>query len=313
MPKIATVYHPQYLLHDQGASHPESPDRLRAILSMLKESKLEDQLAKIVAREASFEEIARVHNADYIKEVAATAKSVATYLDPDTLANSETYQAALLASGALLAAVERVWEGEFDQAFAMVRPPGHHAERDHAMGFCVFNNIAIAAEHLVCRYGLNRVAIVDFDVHHGNATQHSFYDRSDVFFCSTHQYPFYPGTGAADEVGKGAGRGYTLNFPMSVGCGDEEYRQVFQQGLIPALREYRPEFILVSAGFDAHALDPLGGMRLSDQGFAVMTQEIQSVAQDFCGGKVVYTLEGGYNLKALETSVQRVLELLLSQ
>ena len=311
MPKIATVYHPQYLLHDQGASHPESPDRLRAILAMLKESKLEARLAKIAAREASFEEILRVHDADYIDKAARSSEVSATYLDPDTLANSQTYQAALLAAGGLLAAVERVWEGEFDQAFAMVRPPGHHAERDHAMGFCVFNNVAIAAEHLIHRYGLKRVAIVDFDVHHGNATQHSFYDREDVFFTSTHQYPFYPGTGAADEIGKGAGRGYTLNFPMAAGCGDAEYQKIFQEGLIPALRDYRPEFILVSAGFDAHARDPLGQMRVSDEGFAFMAAEIQKVAQDFCGGKSVYTLEGGYDLQGLSDSARRVLETLL--
>jgi acetoin utilization deacetylase AcuC-like enzyme len=280
---------------------------------MLEQSGLDRRMDEVSVRKATWEEIGRVHDRDYIEAVAKTPGQGGVYLDGDTFAGPESYDASLLAAGGLLEAAEQVMAGELQSAFAMVRPPGHHAERDYAMGFCIFNNIAVAAEHLIHRHGLKRVAIVDFDVHHGNATQHMFYDRSDVFFISTHRYPFYPGTGAASEKGRGAGAGYTLNFPMSQGCGDEEYRQVFREKLIPALREYKPQFILVSAGFDAHLRDPLGGMGVTQEGFGFMADEIQKVAQEFCGGKTVYTLEGGYDLQGLSESVKKVLEILIRQ
>jgi acetoin utilization deacetylase AcuC-like enzyme len=311
--KTGHVFHPQYLKHDTGFGHPERPDRLRAIEKMIEASGLREKLVDVPARPATLQEIQLVHDKNYVEEVARTAGGSGIYLDPDTFASPDSFEAALLAAGGLLEAVDRVVDGELDHAFAMVRPPGHHAEASHAMGFCLFNNVAVAAQYLIAKHGYQRVAVVDYDVHHGNATQHMFYDRADVFYLSTHRYPFYPGTGAAEEKGRGAGAGYTLNCPMAAGCGDEAYRKVFLEKLIPALREYRPEFLLVSAGFDAHRLDPLGGMGVTEEGFAWMSGELEKVAQECCGGKAVYTLEGGYDLEGLSGSVQKVLELLVKQ
>lgn len=311
MAKTGHVFDPRYLLHDTGVGHPERPDRLRAIEKMIRESGLDKSLVSISAREAKLEEIQWVHEKSYVDLVARTPEAGGVYLDGDTFASPATFEAALLAAGGLLEAVDRVCEGEVSNAFAMVRPPGHHAEASYAMGFCIFNNIAVAGEYAVGKYGFKRVAIVDFDVHHGNATQHMFYNRSDIFYASTHRYPFYPGTGAAEERGSGAGSGYTLNIPMKAGEGDEAYRRVFEKKLIPALLEYRPEILLVSAGFDAHRLDPLGGMKVSDAGFAFMAKELQKVAAECCGGKTVYTLEGGYDLDGLASSTKAVLEVLI--
>jgi acetoin utilization deacetylase AcuC-like enzyme len=313
MGKVGHVFHPQYLKHDTGFGHPERADRLRAIERKIEASGLKNQLVDLPARPATSKEIQLVHDKNYVEEVARAAEGCGTYLDPDTFVSPGSFDAALLAAGGLLEAVDRVVGGEVDHAFAMVRPPGHHAEATHAMGFCLFNNVAVAAQYLIEKHGYKRVAVVDYDVHHGNATQHMFYDRADVFYLSTHRYPFYPGTGAAEETGKGAGAGYTLNCPMGAGCGDEEYREVLSEKIIPALREYRPDFLLVSAGFDAHLRDPLGGMKVSDEGFAWISGELEKVAQEFCGGKSVYTLEGGYDLQGLAGSVQKVLELLLKQ
>lgn len=312
MAKTGHLFDSKFLLHDTGPGHPERADRLRAIESMIQSSHLNEKLTPVAARQASRQEIEAVHTRQHVDEVARTSEASGTYLDGDTYASSQSYEAAKLAAGGLLECVDRVWDGALNHAFAMVRPPGHHAESGYAMGFCLFNNVAIAAEHLIRKHGLKRVAIVDYDVHHGNATQHSFYERPDVFYISTHRYPFYPGTGAAEERGSGAGAGYNLNFPMRAGAGDEVYRQVFDEQLIPALREYRPQFLLVSAGFDAHRLDPLGGMNVTEAGFGYMTRELQKVAADFCDGKAVYTLEGGYDLKGLADSVKTVLEILVS-
>lgn len=310
---MGTIFHPQYLEHDTGPGHPERADRLRAILKRLEEIPLKDSLKSLNPRPATMEEIALVHDKTYIQKVARSADMGGVYLDGDTFASPGSYEAALWAAGGLLQAVDQVVAGEVDHAFAMVRPPGHHAERDHAMGFCLFNNVGVAAEYLVKKHGFKRVAVVDYDVHHGNATQHMFYDRDDIFYFSTHRFPFYPGTGAASERGSGAGAGYTLNLPLGAGCGDEEYLKVFEEQLIPALREYAPDFLLISAGYDAHARDPLGGMRVSDQGFARMSALLEQVAQDHCQGKSVYTLEGGYDLKGLADSVEAVLSLLVKE
>lgn len=313
MGRVGHIFHPHYLRHDTGAGHPERADRLRAIETMLKSSGLLDKLESLSIRKATPEEISLVHDKEYVDLIARTADKRGVYLDGDTFASPDSYEAALLAVGGLLTAVDQVAEGKLSHAFAMVRPPGHHAERDHAMGFCLFNNVGVAAEYLVQNYGKKRVAVVDFDVHHGNATQHMFYDRDDIFYASTHRYPFYPGTGALEETGKGPGAGRTLNIPMGAGCGDEEYQNVFETKLIPALREYRPDFLLISAGFDAHQRDPLGGMRVSDEGFAMMAEQLKGIAQEFCQGKSVYTLEGGYDLVGLSGSVKRVLEVLLKK
>ncbi|HKY61833.1 MAG TPA: histone deacetylase [bacterium] len=310
MTKIGIVHDPLFLQHLTGPMHPERPDRLRALEPLLKQGALEKKWTEIAPRQASPEEILLVHDRQHLEEVARTAGAGGTHLDGDTFASDRSYEAALLAAGGVLEATDRVLDGEVDSAFAWVRPPGHHAEREYAMGFCLFNNVGVAAEHLVKNRGLKRVAIVDFDVHHGNATQHMFYDRPDVFYASTHRYPFYPGTGAASETGSGAGKGYNLNFPMAAGAGDAEYRRVFEEGLIPALREYKPQFLLISAGYDAHLRDPLGGMRVSDAGFRAMTAALEEVAADFCGGKSVYTLEGGYDLEGLAGGVRETLNVL---
>ncbi|HKX11785.1 MAG TPA: histone deacetylase [bacterium] len=310
MAKIGIVHDRRFLQHETGPMHPERPDRLRALEPLLRQPGLEKKWLEIAPRKASLEEILLVHDRQHLEEVARTAEAKGTYLDGDTFAGAHSYEAALLAAGGLVESVDRVLDGEVDSAFAWVRPPGHHAEREYAMGFCLFNNVGIAAEHLIKNKGLSRVAIVDFDVHHGNATQHMFYDRPEIFYASTHRYPFYPGTGAASETGSGAGKGYNLNLPLAAGAGDAEYRRVFEDRLLPALREYKPQFLLISAGYDAHVRDPLGGMRVSDAGFREMTAALESVAADFCGGKSVYTLEGGYDLEGLAGGVGETLNIL---
>lgn len=313
MPAVGHVFDPRYLTHRPGALHPERPERLRAIEARIAETHLAEKLKAIPARPATKEEIGLVHERSYIELVQRTADEAGVYLDGDTFAGPETYEAALFAAGGLLEAVDRVMDGDCDKAFAMVRPPGHHAESSHAMGFCVFNNVGVAAEYLVRRYGRKRVAVMDFDVHHGNATQHMFYGRPDVFYLSTHRYPFYPGTGSAAERGTGAGAGYTVNVPMAAGAGDAEYEKVFDEIIVPALQEYRPEILLVSAGFDAHQLDPLGGMKVTDRGFRAMAEKLTRVADDFSQGKAVYVLEGGYDLKGLAGGVEQVLKVLLEE
>lgn len=310
MAKVGYVLHPQYFRHDTGPGHPERMARLKAIQEGLEVTGLQERLISLAARVASVEEIARVHDQDYVAQVASTAEGAGRFLDGDTYACPETYRAALFAAGGLLTAIDQVADGQLQSAFALVRPPGHHAEREHAMGFCLFNNVGVAAEALRLK-GFKRVAIVDFDVHHGNATQHMFYDREDIFYISTHRYPFYPGTGAAEETGRGAGAGYNLNLPLGGGCGDVEYKQIFEEKLLPALRGYRPDFLLVSAGFDAHKQDPLGGMRVSAAGFAWMVTALEEIADAYCQGRSVYTLEGGYDLAGLKESVAAVFEVLL--
>src|SRR5262245_4359693 len=241
----AVVLDERMLAHEPGRGHPERPDRLRVLLEHLGDA---SSLVHLGARAASEEEIARVHSPDHVAHAAATAGR-RVVLDPDTVTSPGSYEAARLAAGSLLVACEAVLAGEITNGFALVRPPGHHAERDRAMGFCLFNNVALAAAWLRAR-GLARVAIIDWDVHHGNGTQHLFEDDPSVLYVSTHQYPYYPGTGAADEVGRGAGAGRTLNLPFPVGFGDAEYARAFAEVIAPVCRQFAPEFLLVSAGFD---------------------------------------------------------------
>jgi len=313
MTKVGIVHDPRYQSHETGAMHPESPERLRAIERMLQSEGLLPKLVEIAPHAARAEDILLVHDKEHYDEVARSSEQAGVYLDGDTFAGPRSFEAAMLAAGGLLEAADRVLEGEVERSFAMVRPPGHHAEREYAMGFCLFNNVGIAAEHLVRRRHLKRVAVVDFDVHHGNATQHMFYDRPDVFYISTHRYPFYPGTGSADEKGSGAGAGYTLNLPLRAASNDEDYRQAFETGVLPALRAYRPEILLVSAGFDAHRRDPLGGMSVTDAGFRYMAEALEKVAEDCCQGRTVYVLEGGYDLEGLAGGVREVFKVLLEK
>ena len=264
----------------------------------------------VAPRAAKREELERVHDPDYLNTVAGTAGR-AIRLDPDTYTSPESHEIALLAAGAALQAVERAMAAPNSTAMALVRPPGHHAERDRAMGFCLYNNVASAAAHARAR-GAAKVAVVDFDVHHGNGTQHIFETDPHVLYVSTHQYPFYPGTGAAIEVGRGPGRGFTVNLPLEAGSVDDDYHLVFGEVVVPVLRQFAPDLLIVSAGFDAHERDPLGGMRLTTGAFAAMTQELRRVAEECCAGRMVAVTEGGYDLEALAASTDAVIETLNS-
>jgi acetoin utilization deacetylase AcuC-like enzyme len=231
-------------------------------------------------------------------------------LDPDTYACAKSYETAKLAAGGTLAAVDEVVGGKLKNAFALIRPPGHHAESNRAMGFCLFNNVAIAAGYALKKYKLKKALIIDWDLHHGNGTQHSFYDRADVLYFSTHQFPYYPGTGFVTETGSGAGKGFTVNVPLSPGPGDAEYMEIFEEILKPIALEYKPDIVFVSAGFDIYHQDPLGGMQVTPEGFANLAKIVLAFAKETCGGKVVFVLEGGYHLDGLRDSVREVLKTL---
>jgi len=259
-------------------------------------------------RAATQDELARIHDREYITLISETAGK-ATALDPDTYTSPDSYDVARLAAGATIGCVEHVLEGSGRRAFAMVRPPGHHAERNRAMGFCLFNNIAVATAVARVR-GLQRVAIVDYDVHHGNGTQWSFYDDPAVLFISSHQYPYYPGTGAATDIGRGQGLGFTVNLPMEAGGTDADFELAFNTIAFPILRQFRPELILVSAGFDALDDDPLAGMRLSVTEFARLTAAIVAIADEYCNGRVVAVTEGGYDLGGLASCLRAVCNVL---
>jgi acetoin utilization deacetylase AcuC-like enzyme len=297
----------RFARHEPPPGHPESFKRADVMLQAASRWRDRDGLVG-VPRAATRDELARVHTVDYINHIAETAgQSVA--LDPDTYTSPESYEVALLAAGAGVDAVERVMGGTATSAFALIRPPGHHAERDRAMGFCLFNNIAVAAAH-ARTLAAARVAIVDFDVHHGNGTQHTFESDPNVLYVSTHQFPYYPGTGAAHEIGLGKGKGSTVNLPLEVGAVDEDYRIVFAEVVVPVLAQFRPDVILVSAGFDAHERDPLAGMRLTTDAFAAMTLELRRVADECCKGRIVLVTEGGYDLQALSASLDAVVHAL---
>ncbi|MBI2339962.1 MAG: histone deacetylase [Deltaproteobacteria bacterium] len=307
MPKTGIVWDERYLAHDTGTGHPESPRRLLAIKEVLD---TDSTLVSIPPRLATKEEVGWVHSKEHIENVEKTRGVPHGYFDLDTPVSADSAEAAFLAVGGLLTAAEAVFSGKVDNAFAFPRPPGHHAESTRAMGFCLFNNIAVAAEYLVRQKGLKRIAIVDIDVHHGNGTQHFFYARDDVFYVSTHRYPFYPGTGAVDETGTGKGKGYTLNLPFDALGDDDDYAKGYDKKILPALHEYKPEFVLVSAGFDAHRRDPLGGMKITKGGFKMMARNLFDVAQKYSGAKIVFVLEGGYDMKGLQEGVEAVLEVI---
>jgi acetoin utilization deacetylase AcuC-like enzyme len=312
MGKTGFVYDPRYLDHDMGTGHPESPNRLRAIQQTLERTGTAALVTSIQPRAAEDEWVTMVHRPAYVAALRAHAPtSGRVALDADTSMSPGSLSAAYLAAGGALAAVDAVMAGTVQHAFCAVRPPGHHAEADRAMGFCLFNNVAIAARYVQKRYGIARVLIVDWDVHHGNGTQHTFERDPTVLFFSTHQYPHYPGTGRATEEGKGEGEGFTINVPMEAGEGDDEYRAVFQKVLIPAADAFHPEFVIVSAGFDAHRDDPLASMGLTEDGYADLTALVKGVALRHCRGRLISCLEGGYNLTALGASVDRHIRTLL--
>jgi acetoin utilization deacetylase AcuC-like enzyme len=293
--------------HQTPPGHPERPERAQVMQDVA--ARWRAGGGEVVApRAATGEQLARVHDAKYLRRIADTSGR-AVALDPDTYTSPESHEIALLAAGAAVDAVERAMNASSHAVLALVRPPGHHAERDRAMGFCLYNNVAVAAAH-ARTLGAARVAIVDYDVHHGNGTQHIFERDPNVLYVSTHQFPYYPGTGAAEEIGEGDGAGSTVNVPLEAGATDEDYQLVFAQVVLPVLRQFKPDIVLVSAGFDAHERDPLGGMRLTTEAFASMTADLRALADECCGGRLALVTEGGYDLQALGASLDAVVQVL---
>jgi acetoin utilization deacetylase AcuC-like enzyme len=300
----------RYLDHVAMDYHPESNQRLKVLYSMLQEPELAGKFPLISPRMATEKELELIHTPSYIQLVASTAKRPYTMLDPDTFACPKSFETAKLAVGGNLTAVDQVIEGKVKNAFTFIRPPGHHAESNRAMGFCLFNNVAIAAEYALQTYRLKKAMIIDWDLHHGNGTQHSFYERADVLYFSTHQYPYYPGTGHISDVGSGAGRGFTVNVPLAAGPGDGEYMKIFEEILEPIALEYKPDIVFVSAGFDIYYQDPLGGMQVTPRGFANLARIVMEFAEKVANGRLVFVLEGGYHLDGLRDSVREVLKTL---
>ncbi len=348
MSSLALIKDDRYLEHNPGDGHPESPDRLRVIHELI--DREFSGLPLIAPRLATEGELALIHDPFYIQTVAGTEGRIRSQLDPDTGLSARSYEIARLAAGGLLEAVDMLLgtpphlnplpagertsdnpplpSGERagvrggiggievhspNSIFAFIRPPGHHAEPDRGMGFCVFNNVAIAAAYAKKTYGLKRVLIVDWDLHHGNGTQHAFYDDPGVLYFSSHQYPYYPGSGGFDEAGSGKGEGYTVNAPFPTGFGDAEYLAVYTKILGPIALEYKPQLVLVSAGFDPFVKDPLGGMKMTGEGFGALAGLVQDIARKTCGGKVLIALEGGYHPEGLRNGVRAVLQTLLGK
>ena len=305
--KVGWLFHEVFLRHDTGPSHVERPARLEAIVDILRRERVLEQLEPVRFEAATPEQLARVHEPAYIDIARMACEEGFSFIgSKETKISPDSYHAATLAAGAAIGACDAVLDGRVRRAFCAVRPPGHHAERDQAMGYCLFNNVAVAAEHLVQEHGLQRIAIVDFDVHHGNGTQHAFEERRDVFYVSIHERPgslLFPGTGEEREEGRGAGLGFNLNIPMKWGSRDEDYRQAFAEKLIPALDGYRPEFVLVSAGFDALMWDNAAHISLVPESYGWMTRELVAAAERHAGGRLVSVLEGGYELQGLAKAV----------
>jgi acetoin utilization deacetylase AcuC-like enzyme/formylglycine-generating enzyme required for sulfatase activity len=303
--KTGLVYHDIYLEHKTTPDHPETPQRLLAIVERLKEKKLYSQLLTITPSPAGEEWLKTVHSPEYIQRAESSCRNGTRFLDSlDTPISPKSYEAALMAVGGVFSAVDAVMQKKITNAFCAVRPPGHHAVEDAAMGFCMFNNVAIGARYLQKQYGLSKILIVDWDVHHGNGTQAEFYDDPNVLYFSTHQYPFYPGTGGQAEKGGGKGQNYNINVPLPAGSTDDDYIKVFEDILLPAALDFSPDFVFISAGFDAHENDLLGGMKVTTQGFARLTAVVKSIAQKCCEGRLVSALEGGYHLQGLADSVE---------
>jgi acetoin utilization deacetylase AcuC-like enzyme len=300
------AYHEDFLKHVTGSHHPERPTRLLAILEGLDQSGLRRNLLPLPVQPVDLRWALTVHSPHYLRRLEEACHEGLPYIDtPECAVCADSYHAALLAAGACTGAVDAVMTNQVQRAFCAVRPPGHHCEQHAAMGFCLLNNIAIAANYARLHYGVQRVLIFDWDVHHGNGTQHAFETDPDVFFCSIHQDPrtLYPGTGYATERGIGPGKGATLNLPMPAGCSDAEYRQVLTEHFLPAAEAFQPQLVLLSAGFDPHADDPLASIHLTDEGFAWMGRMICGVADRFASGRLVSILEGGYNLEVLKRCV----------
>jgi acetoin utilization deacetylase AcuC-like enzyme len=307
MRKTLILKNDLFLEHIPDFNHVESPERLRVIYEQLEQSPLNEIFTYPDFEAAPVEALELNHTKEHVMRVAGTAGKTFSSLDPDTQTSASSYDAACLAAGAVTGGMEMIVRGEADNGFALVRPPGHHAETDRAMGFCLFNNVAIGARFGLQSLGLERIAIIDWDLHHGNGTQNSFYTSKDVLYFSTHAYPYYPGSGSLGEIGAGEGEGYTINVPLSGGHDDRAFAKIFQEIILPVTREYRPDFIIISAGFDTYFADPLGTMAVTEQGFACMTKQVVDLAAEICQGRLLVALEGGYNLRGLRDGVLGVL------
>ena len=300
----AIVHHPVFEKHDTGAGHPERPERYRIVMDALRDDELWPKLREIEANEASRGVVQACHTPQHFKHVEEVVREGKGFLDADTVVSVYSLEAALRGAGASCQAIDAVVGGEASNAFVPVRPPGHHATANRAMGFCVFNNVAVAARYAQSRHKeIERVAIIDWDVHHGNGSQGIFYDDASVFYLSTHQYPWYPGTGARGETGQGRGRGYTLNVPLRGFTPAQEQRRTFDSAISEIAAKFNPDLIIISAGFDAHAGDPLGQLQLEDSDFVQMTRVVKQWAGEACNGRVVSCMEGGYNLETLGDTV----------
>jgi acetoin utilization deacetylase AcuC-like enzyme len=302
----AVVEDSHFLDHRGPAGHPERPDRLTAVHDAL--APRSDRLVPVAPRPATREEILRIHSPEHIDRISRACEQAPALLDADTYVSPESFEIGLLAVGGSVDLARAIAAGRVQAGLASVRPPGHHAEADRAMGFCLFNNVAVTARALQAEDGVDRILILDWDVHHGNGTQHSFEEDPAILYVSTHQHPYYPGTGAASEAGRGRGAGFTLNIPMPAGCGDAEYAGAFQRILAPAARTFRPDFILVSCGFDAHRDDPLADMQVTAAGYAAMAAIVRHLADDLCGGRLAFILEGGYALSGVREGTTAVLD-----
>ena len=311
--KCALLADPVCREHDTGRGHPESPRRFDAVVEALDTAGLREKMLALDPREITRDDLLLAHTAEYVALAEHEIRSGSEQLSTgDTTVSRHSWEAALAAAGSALAAVDAVVAGKVARAFCAVRPPGHHASADHGMGFCIFNNIALAARHAQRRHGIGRVLIVDWDVHHGNGTQDIFYEDGSVFFFSTHQSPWYPGTGCADETGSGAGQGTTLNCPLPAFSGRKEIFACFEEKLLPAMEKFRPEFVLISAGFDSRAEDPLGHFLLADEDFADLTRLVAGIAERHAGGRIVSLLEGGYNLRGLASAATAHVQALIA-
>jgi acetoin utilization deacetylase AcuC-like enzyme len=309
--KTAIVEDQRFLGHRGPTGHPERPERISAVGAAV--DARSEALTRFAPRAATPDEILLVHSREHFDRVAEASRRAPTQLDPDTYISADSFEVALLAAGGTTELALRVARGELDSGLAAVRPPGHHAESDRAMGFCLFNNVAIAARALQKGESVDRIMILDWDVHHGNGTQHCFESDPSVLYASTHQFPFYPGTGAVGEIGVGRGEGFTLNVPLPAGCGDREYVGVMERLIAPAARSFRPEVILISCGFDAHRDDPLAAMDVTREGYRDVGAIARALADDLCGGRILFVLEGGYAASGLEDGVNAVLDVITGE